>query len=82
MNRSTGKPYFIGPFWLILGVQKDYSWNPYTCISENNKYLRSIADTSSVNACDEIISVIDIVWTKKTNAIAKNVSIICYSDKI
>ena len=49
--------------------KKDYSWNPSTCICKNSKYLRSIADTS-VTECDEIIIVIDIVSTKKINAIA------------
>ena len=40
--------------------KKDYSWNPSICICENDKYLKSILDTSS---------------TKMTNTIAKNVSI-------
>ena len=43
--------------------KKDYSWNPSTCICENSKYLKS----TSVNECDEIISVLDIVSIKKTN---------------
>ena len=25
--------------------EKDYSWNPSTCICENSKYLNSVADT-------------------------------------
>ena len=50
--------------------KKDYCWNPSTCICENNKYLKSIADTS-VAECDEIVIVMDIVSTKKTNTIAK-----------
>ena len=54
--------------------KKDYSWNPKTCISENRKYLKSIAD-SSVIKCDEIITVLDIISTKKTNTIAVNVTI-------
>ena len=54
--------------------KKGYSWNPSTCICENRKYLKSIADTS-VNVCDEIIFVMDIVSTKTTNTIAKNLSI-------
>ena len=50
--------------------KKDYSLNPSRCICENSKHLKSIAD-SSVIACDEILSVMDIASTKKTNAIAK-----------
>ena len=53
--------------------KKDYSCNPSTCICENSKYLKSIADTS-VTECDEIISVMEIVSTKKTNTIAANVT--------
>ena len=33
-------------------------------------------------ACDEITSVMDIQSTKKTNTIATNVSINCYSGKV
>ena len=54
--------------------KKDYSWNPSTCICENDKYLKSIADTS-VRTCDEIISVMNFVSTNKTNAIVTSVSI-------
>ena len=43
--------------------KKDYSWNPSSCICENSKYLKSIANTSLLT-CDEIISVRDIVSTK------------------
>ena len=35
-------------------VQKSYSGNPSTCICENSKYLKSIADTSVITR-DEII---------------------------
>ena len=28
--------------------KKDYSWNPSTFICENDKYLKSIADTSVI----------------------------------
>ena len=45
-----------------------YSWNPSTFICENSKCLKSIAD-NSVTKCDEIIIVMDIVSTKKTNTI-------------
>ena len=53
---------------------KKHSWNPSACICENSKLLKSIAETSLI-ACDEIISVIDIVSTKSTNTIATNVAI-------
>ena len=58
-----------------------YSWNPSTCICENSKYLKSIADTS-VTACNEIISVMNIVSTKMTNTIATNISINCHNEKV
>ena len=45
--------------------KKDYSWNPGTCICDNDKYLKNIADTSVI-ACDGIIYVIDTVSTKIT----------------
>ena len=65
--------------------KRDYSWNPSTCIFENSKYLKSIADTS-VTECDEIIIVMDIVSTKKTNTITTNVtsiaSINCHTKKV
>ena len=61
--------------------KKDYSWNPSTCICENSKYLKSISDTSVI-ACDKIISVMDIVLTKKTNTIATNVTKNCHSEKV
>ena len=48
---------------------KNYSWHPSTCVSENSKYLKSKADTSDTE-CDEIIIVMDIASTKKTNTIA------------
>ena len=52
--------------------KKGYSWNPSRCICESSKYLKSIADISVID-CDEIIAVMDIVSTKKTNIIATNV---------
>ena len=65
--------------------QKDYSWNSCTCICENRKYLKIIAD-NSVMECDEIITVMDIVSTKMTNTIATNVtssaSINCHSKRV
>ena len=50
-----------------------------TCICEDRRYLKTIANTSVV-PCDEIISVIDILSTKMINTIAVNVSI-NYDDK-
>ena len=38
-------------------MKNDYSSS--TCIRENDKYLKSTADTSAI-ACDEIISVMDL----------------------
>ena len=65
--------------------KKDYIWNPSSCICENSKYLKSITDTS-VNECDDIIFVMDIVSTKKRNTIATNVmstaSINCHSKNV
>ena len=52
--------------------KKYYIWNPSTCICENSKYSSSIADTS-VTKCDAIVTVMDIISTKKTNTIATNV---------
>ena len=40
---------------------------------ENSKHLKSFADTSVIE-CDEILTVVDIVSTKKTNNIATNVT--------
>ena len=51
----------------------DYSLNTRTCICENIKYLKSVADTS-VTKCDEIVIVMDIVSTRKTNTIATDVT--------
>ena len=53
--------------------KKDYSWNPRICIYENNKYLKSFFD-ASLTECDEIITVMDNLWTKQTNAVATNVA--------
>ena len=50
----------------------------------NSKYLKNVAD-ASVTKCDEIVIVVDIVSTKKTNTTAANVtrtvSINCHSKK-
>ena len=65
--------------------EKDYRCNPTRCICENSKYLKIIVDTS-VTECDEIIAVMDIVSTKKTNTIATNVMstalINCHNKKV
>ena len=60
---------------------KDYTWNPSTYIWQNNKYLKSIAVTSVIEH-DRIVSVMDVLSTKKTNTKATNVSINCYSEKV
>ena len=45
---------------------KNYrSWNLSTCIFENSKYLKCIADTS-VTECDETVIAMDNLSTKKT----------------
>ena len=48
---------------------KSYNWNPSTCICENSKYLKIIADIS-ITECDEIIT----VSSKKANTIATTVT--------
>ena len=53
--------------------KKIYNWNPSTSICENSKYLKSIAATSMIEF-DEIITIMDIVSIKMTNAIATNVT--------
>ena len=64
--------------------EKDYNWNPSTCICENSKYLKSVADTSVIK-CDEIVIVMNNLSTEKTNNISTNVtntaSINCHSKK-
>ena len=57
--------------------KKDYSQNPSTCICENSKSLKS----ASVTECGEIISVVDIVSTKKID-IKSTASINCHSIKL
>ena len=56
---------------IVEHAKKDYSWNTSKCICENIKYLKNMANTSVI-MCGEIISVMDIVATKMTNAIARN----------
>ena len=43
-------------------MQKNYSWNPITCICDNIKHVKHIV-YKSVIACDEIIYVMNIVST-------------------
>ena len=38
--------------------EKDYVWNPATCLCENGKYLASIMDDSTI-ICDEVIKSYD-----------------------
>ena len=59
----------------------DYSWSPCTCIFNNRKYRKCIADTSVIS-CDENISVMDIVSTKMTNTIATYASINFHTKKV
>ena len=61
--------------------KKDYSWNPGICICEYSKYLKSISDTSVI-MCVEVISVMDIVSTKRTNTVATNIWIDCHNKKV
>ena len=46
--------------------EKDYIWNPGTCICENGKYLASITD-GSVITCDGIIDAEANLFEEKTN---------------
>ena len=54
-------------------MQKNYSWNPSTCICENGKSLKSIVDTSVI-VCDEIINATDSVSTNVINTIPTNIT--------
>ena len=38
----------------VYACEKDYVWNPATCISENGKYLASIMNDAAI-ICDEVI---------------------------
>ena len=45
--------------------EKEYIWNPSTCICKNGKYLASIMD-DSVITCDEIIEeIVSINFNEK-----------------
>ena len=69
----------------IHECEKDYSLNPGTFICENSKYLKSVADTS-VTKCDEIVTVMNNLSTKKANTLTTNVtsaaSISCHCKKV
>ena len=60
--------------------KNDYSWIPSTCVRQNSKYLKNIADTSVIE-CDKIISVMGIASTKITNTIVANLTKSCCSKK-
>ena len=38
----------------MISAKNDYGWNPSTCIFENSKCLKSVAD-SSVIVCDKLL---------------------------
>ena len=61
--------------------KEDYSWNPSTCIWENSKYLKSIANTSVI-VCHKVTSTMDIILTKMANTVAANVTKNYYSKKV
>ena len=61
--------------------EKNYIWNPSSCICENSKYWKSVADT----LVTVIVIVMNNLSIKKTNTIATNVtapaSINCHCKK-
>ena len=57
--------------------EKDYSRNPGTRISENSKYLKSVADIS-LTTCDEIAIVMDSITTKKDKYCRRKFSGYCF----
>ena len=52
--------------------------NPSTCISDNSKFLKSIADTSVIES-DEIITVMDIASAKKDKFHSKKCYKYCFN---
>ena len=50
--------------YLLHRIIKDYSFNSSTCIYENSKYLKSVADIS-VTMRDKILIVMNNLSTKK-----------------
>ena len=65
--------------------EKDYSLNPSICMCENNKYFKSVANTS-VTKSDKIVIFMNNLSTKKTNTISTYVTtttlINCHSIKV
>ena len=55
-----------------LSWMQKRSWSLSTCICENNKYLKSVAN-NSVTECDEVIIVMNNISTKRTNTMTTNV---------
>ena len=55
--------------------EKDYSWNPSTCICKNKKYLKSIVNTSVIK-CNEIVIVMNNLSTKQANTITTNITLL------
>ena len=53
--------------------KKCYIWNPSTCICENSRYLKDIAD-NSVIFFNKIVSVKDSASTNVTNIVPSNVT--------
>ena len=53
--------------------KKDYSWNSGTCICENKRYSKNIAD-DQVIVYDEIVCVTYNVSTNVANVISTNVT--------
>ena len=49
--------------------EKEYIWNPSTCICKNGKYLVSIMD-DSVITCDEIV--VSHEYEEETKAVPTN----------
>ena len=64
-----------------LKCKKDYSRNSSTCVCENSRYLKSVADTSVI-MYDKIKSVMNTLSTKKANTTATNVSINSHNKKV
>ena len=50
--------------------KKGYSWNTSICVSENGRYLKSVADDSLIT-CDEIMNGTGSVSTNVTSTVLK-----------
>ena len=57
-------------------MQKDYRWNPSTCICKSSKHLKHIIDDSAI-WCDEITYAMEVVLTNITNTLATNAGSLC-----